>query len=339
MSAAACAVIALSLAACTDRAPSAPHSVPAPHGVTRATASTAPPAAPATAQEPAARGSTNLHPGAAVLAKHAHVRTVAFTPALSRAKQDYAGAKLTCQVSQSSSTVRICTSGVTHGQTRTVAVVGDSVAGQWLPALEQIAKARKWRLRVITHSRCPFSATTMVNLGSKRPYTSCLRWGRSVLKTLVHMHPAAVITSERPVLGTPRYAARTTAAKRAIGAGMARYWRTLIRHHIAVVAVRETPEMGKDEVSCLRKSHDRTGPCTVKRSKALPGRTPEIVAKRAERSATLIDMSNYICGHENCSPVVGNVLVYRDQHHIVATYVRTMTPYLSAKLLRVAALR
>ena len=97
--------------------------------------------------------------------------------------------------------------------------------------------------------------------------------------------------------------------------------------------------MGIDERTCLRNSHGRRGPCTVNRSRALVRRPPDVVAAARVPHAVLVDMSNYICGHKHCSPVVGNVLVYRDQHHITATYVRTTAPYLAAKLRAVAALR
>lgn len=281
------------------------------------------------------------HPGAAVLAgKFAAAKSVGFVPALSQAKSNFDGPEITCQVSQSSSDVRVCHAGVQTHPKHTVAVVGDSVAGQWLPALQQIAQARRWRLEIITHSRCPFSATMMVNLGSSAPYVACQRWGEAALQTVLRMHPDALVTAERPVLGTPDADSKSPAANQAIAAGMAQYWRTLLAHGIAVVPIRESPEMGQDQVDCLHKSNGDPHPCMVKRSTALPKNPPEVIAAHEVDRAALINMSDLLCAPKRCSPIVGNVLVYRDPHHVTATYIRTTTPYLDAKIQRqVPALR
>jgi hypothetical protein len=53
--------------------------------------------------------------------------------------------------------------------------------------------------------------------------------------------------------------------------------------------------------------------------------------------AQLIDMDDLICGKELCQPIVGNVEVYRDQHHLTLTYTRTLLPYLKSRLLATKA--
>jgi hypothetical protein len=42
----------------------------------------------------------------------------------------------------------------------------------------------------------------------------------------------------------------------------------------------------------------------------------------------LITMNSFICAPTTCAPVVGNVLVYRDAHHLTGTYITTLRPYL-----------
>jgi hypothetical protein len=43
-------------------------------------------------------------------------------------------------------------------------------------------------------------------------------------------------------------------------------------------------------------------------------------------------MTDAICGPETCAPVVGNVLVWRDSHHLTASYSRTIAPALERAL-------
>ena len=46
-------------------------------------------------------------------------------------------------------------------------------------------------------------------------------------------------------------------------------------------------------------------------------------------------MNSLICGRVRCQPVVGNVLVYQDNHHLTSTYTLTIAPYLEERLLEV----
>jgi hypothetical protein len=282
------------------------------------------------------------YPGAAVLAGDAPKPAKAtIKPSPAAAPKDIADYESrNCQVAQTSSTVRICTFGVTTSPALTVAVVGDSVAGEWMPALEQIAAKRKWKLVLMLHSRCPFTATMTVNTGDSGPYTTCYDWGQTALDDLLtKIKPDVLITSDRPSIGTTDYHAHTSQALAQIGDGMATYWRRLIVHHVAVVAIQESPETGVDQPTCVAKHNGNPGPCEVAASDAIINDAPAVVAAHAVPAATLVNMNALICAPKTCSPIVGNVLVYRDTHHLTATYVRTMTPYLDDKLQKVPALR
>jgi hypothetical protein len=46
----------------------------------------------------------------------------------------------------------------------------------------------------------------------------------------------------------------------------------------------------------------------------------------------LIDMNKFVCDPTECPSVVGNVLVYFDEHHLTSTYSKTMVPYLAPQL-------
>ncbi len=52
-----------------------------------------------------------------------------------------------------------------------------------------------------------------------------------------------------------------------------------------------------------------------------------------------VDLTDYICGPRACPPVVGNVLVYRDDAHMTNTYAATLGPYLEAELAAALATR
>jgi hypothetical protein len=45
----------------------------------------------------------------------------------------------------------------------------------------------------------------------------------------------------------------------------------------------------------------------------------------------VLDMSDYLCRQETCPAVIGNVLVYRD-NHLTNTFAKSLAPVLSRKL-------
>jgi hypothetical protein len=59
-----------------------------------------------------------------------------------------------------------------------------------------------------------------------------------------------------------------------------------------------------------------------------------IEATRALPASHLIDLSERYCDALACFPVIGNVIVYRDNNHITATFARTLTPFLLEHLER-----
>jgi hypothetical protein len=261
-----------------------------------------------------------------------------FTPSLAKAADDsMPGYKSTCQVTQHASGTRTCTFGDTSSPSLTVALVGDSVAAEWLAPVTAIGTARHWKIVTEFHSRCPWSAAMTINSGETVPYEACHTWGQAVLQdVLTKIKPDVVITSDRPVLGTPDHPTPGTASFAQIGEGMATYWRTLLDHHIAVAPIRESPEMGFDVPTCL--AHNSIAACTVPASIAVTANPPTVAGVRDIGSAVhLVSMNKVICPDGTCTPVDGHIVKFRDRHHLTYTYVMTLVPQLQRRLLATGA--
>jgi hypothetical protein len=258
----------------------------------------------------------------------------AYRPSLAAAPTDHPSYySLACQVKQSAGSTHPCTFGATKHPVLTVALVGDSVAGEWLAAVNIVAEQRNWKIVTDLHSRCPWTATMTINLGSSAPYSSCHTWGRAVLRDLLdRIHPNVVITSNRPVLGTTAHPHAGPAAFADIGRGMATYWRVLLAHHIAVVPIRESPEMGFDVPHCLATSTPAA--CSrPARSVVTPNPPNVIAARELGGRAPLVDLNPVICPHGVCRAVEGRIVVFRDVHHLTATYVASIAPKVRHALL------
>jgi hypothetical protein len=173
---------------------------------------------------------------------------------------------------------------------------------------------------------------------SGRPYDSCHEWGQSATRDVLKMHPDVVITTARPVLGTPDHPTPGARAWTEIGAGAAQYWKQFTDAGIKVVAIKETPEMGRNIPDCLSAPDGSSARCATPTSSAVLHGTPlEQAVAHTPTGAFMVDLNRHICGPEVCSPVVGNVVVYRDEHHLTKTYAATLLPYLREQLLATGA--
>ncbi|WP_352604302.1 SGNH hydrolase domain-containing protein [Mesorhizobium sp. M0488] len=43
----------------------------------------------------------------------------------------------------------------------------------------------------------------------------------------------------------------------------------------------------------------------------------------------VVDMNDALCGREACAAVVGDIIVWRDYHHMTASYALALAPYLA----------
>ena len=85
-----------------------------------------------------------------------------------------------------------CASGDMSAATR-VALVGDSHAAMWQPALEQIATARHWRLETMGKVLCPLLDLPTFSPYLGRDYTECTQWRGQILARLRAERPAVVV--------------------------------------------------------------------------------------------------------------------------------------------------
>jgi peptidoglycan/LPS O-acetylase OafA/YrhL len=243
-----------------------------------------------------------------------------------------------CLVPVSSATPIECVYGDTTNPVLTVALVGDSLAGDWFTPLEKIAVERHWKLVTELHAVCPLSTAMMVTPDSGGPYTTCHTWGATVVHDLITtIKPDVVITSQFPGLATVKDPAGGAAAQQDIGNGMAQDWEQLQSHGISVVAIKESPDVGLNIPNCIAKNPSSLKNCTIPTARAIPAKKdlPSTYATKATAGTVpLIDMNSLICGPVSCPPIVGNVLVYQDNHHLTSTYALTTAPYLEKSLLK-----
>jgi peptidoglycan/LPS O-acetylase OafA/YrhL len=234
------------------------------------------------------------------------------------------------------STPHECVFGDTKNPVLTVALVGDSAAGEWFDALNAIAVQRHWKLVTELHSSCPWSSTMMLNSNDIGNFTACQTWGAAVLHDLITtIRPNVVLTSDYPNVATPDSPKESPAAVAEIGDGMANYWTKLENAGISVTAIKESPDLVEDVPTCVEQHSTDLAKCDVPVSKAVLQDSPvTYAAKQMNGKVNVVDANSLICGPKVCTPVIGNVLVFSDRHHLTWYYSKSTAPFLEPLLLK-----
>jgi peptidoglycan/LPS O-acetylase OafA/YrhL len=214
----------------------------------------------------------------------------------------------------------------------TVALVGDSHAMHWFPAFERLAKLRHWRLVPFTKYSCVFVDMRIWSDYLKREYTECETWRERVIAKLRQLKPDLVVISSNKWFAT--IASRDGEPKRQ-GAALA----DLIERIPSPVAILvDTPRSDHDVPACLARNRKAIERCTTPKAVAFGWRhrIREVEARRLT-GAPLIDMSKSICATDPCPAIIGRRMVYRDHHHLTATFAASLARDLDAAIAKVLA--
>ena len=230
-----------------------------------------------------------------------------------------------CMATPSEDAIKTCDVGDLSSSVHAV-LVGDSRADQWVPALEGVAKQRKWRLTLVTKAKCPYTSLSVTSSFA----SSCKAWNTEVAAYLASERPAVIITSQAEYgVTTPTGALEWTGSARAMADDMKTNSGKLIAAGSKVFVLRSTPRPGINMGDCVSGNGGRLKKCAVPRSKALNNvGTAQIAAVKGLAGASLIDLTNAICPDDPCAPVIGGVLVYIDNSHITRTYGLSLAPRL-----------
>jgi len=249
------------------------------------------------------------------------------SPSLVEAKNDVPAVYAqSCHLEVPQTTLHECEFGKSSDPT--ALLIGDSHAAQWFSALERYAKENGIRLVAMTKSSCPFADLTVELTGKQRPYTECATWNSELRDYIEHERPIAIFTS---TLGVYVDAENPQSAS-ALEEGLHRSWEWADSLGIPVYAIADSPYMSSNVPECLAQHMSDPMTCSVARDEAYPYAGLEARAASGLTDVTVVDVNDRICPETRCRPIIGSVLVYRDQHHLSDTYVRTLYPILSERI-------
>lgn len=233
-----------------------------------------------------------------------------------------------CQVDRLVEEPVACEFGIANGPV-TVALVGDSKAMQWLPALQRLASDRGWRIVTYGKSACALAAGRAQNEG--RTYPACDEWNRRVLDRLRADPPDLLLTSGYAVSAWDG----AHATRAALVAGLGARWTQLRDSGVPVVVLGDSPVSPDDLDVCTARHPHELSRCAFPRAAAVAGSGLPAQREAAASSGTpLVDLTPWICPVDRCPVAIGNVAIHRAGDHLTATYVRTLAPVLEEALAR-----
>ncbi len=225
-----------------------------------------------------------------------------------------------------------CTFGDTSSST-TVVLFGDSHAAQWFPAFERIANENHWKLLSLTKSACPAATLSHLydrNLG--RNYDECAQWRASTIQQIVALRPMLVIVSSY----SSYYLKQAGIPAAEWESGLHQTLAQIAQGGSRILLLHDPPAPPFDVPICLaRAAWTKSGnSCSFD-----PDLPLSAMITRLENSAIaklpdtqLADISDLVCAGKKCDPSRNGAMMYRDQHHLTATYVLGLTPALEAKV-------
>ena len=197
-----------------------------------------------------------------------------------------------------------------------VFLVGDSHAASWYPALAQLAEAGTIRLDTNTKSSCPSVDVPVLKDGVE--YTECAQWRSGVVQRIQDEEPALVLLANHGVgeWQTVDSDDPATAWRRGLESTIGE-----VDDSARVAVLADIPLQGADPPECLSYNLEHAADCATAVEDAFSRQVSE--TERAAAGATgaaYLDFTPYFCNSETCPTIIGNLLVYRDDQHLTASF-------------------
>ncbi len=224
-----------------------------------------------------------------------------------------------------------CVSG-DAGAPTTVALVGDSHAAMWHPALEPIAQEKHWRLETMSKVLCPLMDLPINSPYLGRKFTECEQWRSEVLARLEKERPQLVVLDM-----SRRYGADFgfTSYDQAWQDSLTRLVQRLRGTGASILVLGPVSDPHSTVPTCVSGHMDNAAACSPARSDGLnDGGIAAEAAATAAGGGQYAELSDLFCTADRCPVIVGNTLVFRDDNHVTIEYAKVLGPLLAESVER-----
>ncbi|WP_188784219.1 acyltransferase family protein [Nocardioides phosphati] len=217
---------------------------------------------------------------------------------------------------------------------RSIALVGNSHAGHWLPALQPLAREHNWHVDTFLASQCALS-DVLQKFETRAHAGACRDWVDRTVEAVIDRDVDLVVMSNRVSVGALDHTFAESLPLYAAG------YRTVLERFraagIPVLVLRDTPAPRDLVPTCIAENEDDYAACDGTRARWLPADpVTDAVAGLPDGGSPveLVDLTDHICEADVCHAVTGGVVTYFDGSHLTATFAHTLAPYLDPLLVR-----
>ena len=222
-----------------------------------------------------------------------------------------------------------CLYGPSNSQ-YTVALIGDSHASNLFPAVDFVAQAKNWDLLTLTKASCRFVDFPIYDYILQREYRECTTWNAQVINYLT-LHPPdlVIISQEHYDRGLSETNNGASATARGLAQEIAKLPTTT-----RVVIISDPPLPGTlDEPDCLSVYRQDYRRCAFSRTASGTDLGQRETMAAQASGARVLDLTDQICpGSGDCPALINNLIVWRDNEHLTATFVRSLGPIFAQRL-------
>ncbi|GAA1513520.1 acyltransferase family protein [Agromyces terreus] len=226
---------------------------------------------------------------------------------------DDTGDAYDCYTQPDATDLTTCTSG--DGPTR-IALIGNSHAAMYRSLFDAEAGEAGWTVTTMVGNGCVWGAQTSSDADVSDRCRGRLEQTEHLLFD-AEPFDLVVYAGGRGAIDVPAEPAR-----------IAENWGRLTDAGSRIIVIEDNPRIGDAGATCVIESSEadlRAGACDVPEADAT---TPADRYADAARliGAPVVPTLDLYCVDNHCPAVAGSVIVYRDQHHATATYLRSTAP-------------
>jgi hypothetical protein len=235
-----------------------------------------------------------------------------------------------------------CVTGNRSSST-TVALIGDSHAAMWNPAVQQAVDQRDWRMLLMAKASCP-----IVNLplpehlnGWSEQLQRCAQWRSGIMDRLRAEPPQLVV-----IAAVRGYSAEGIGVWEKPGFepfnpgwidGLARLVRELRSYGSQVLVLGPEPKLASVATNCLSAHLENAQACEATWPAGNNSGIEVESSVVSDSGGQYANTEELFCSGNRCPAVVGNTMVFYDASHMSSQYSLAMGPAIGALIDRALA--
>jgi peptidoglycan/LPS O-acetylase OafA/YrhL len=214
---------------------------------------------------------------------------------------------------------------------RTAVLFGDSHMQQWLPGIAAAARQDHWRIIALNKASCPVADVTIFQAELQRKYTQCNPWRSAAISRIAALRPALIIASQSDENSGSLPVATWASGTASVVAELAKI------APVDFILDDPNPADGMVIPDCLSSHLKAALECDYSpKHLSDPEKRRAVSAAVAKVGARIVDPKSWMCTPDVCPPVAGNILIYRDQAHVTATFSTWLAPVFEGLLPKAA---